>query len=324
MNTKPMRKILVTGGSGFVGSALAEKLLSDPDNYVVVVDNLLTGTKDRLPAGDPSRFQFIKCDVNVLNDILPVMVSFSFDYVFHYAAVVGVQRTLDNPVMVLQDIQGIKNILDLCKSTGVKRVFYSSSSEVYGEPVEFPQNEHTTPLNSKLPYAVVKNVGESFCRSYKQEFDLDYTIFRFFNTYGPKQSSDFVMSRFIRRAMNNDPIPVYGDGSQTRTFCYVDDNIDACVSTLYEDLAINEVVNIGNDHEISIRELAETIITVTGSRSEIVHRPALEEGDMRRRKPDISKMRMLLNRELIDLKTGIERVVSSPRFRRKVTSDAFA
>ncbi|MBI1192501.1 MAG: NAD-dependent epimerase/dehydratase family protein [Bacteroidetes bacterium] len=319
-----MRKILVTGGSGFVGSALAEKLLGDPDNYVVVVDNLLTGTKDRLPVGDPSRFQFIKCDVNVLNDILPVMVSFSFDYVFHYAAVVGVQRTLDNPGMVLEDIQGIKNILDLCKSTGVKRVFYSSSSEVYGEPVEFPQNEHTTPLNSKLPYAVVKNVGESFCRSYKQEFDLDYTIFRFFNTYGPKQSSDFVMSRFIHRALNNDPIPVYGDGSQTRTFCYIDDNIDACVSTLYEDLAINEVVNIGNDHEISIRELAETVIAVTSSRSEIVHRPALEEGDMRRRKPDITKMRMLLDRELIDLRTGIERVVSSPRFRRKVTSDAFA
>jgi len=319
-----MRKILVTGGSGFIGSALAEKLLSDPDNYVVVVDNLLTGTKDRLPIGDPSRFQFIKCDVNVLNDILPVMVAFSFDYVFHYAAVVGVQRTLDNPGMVLEDIQGIKNILDLCKSTGVKRVFYSSSSEVYGEPVEFPQNEHTTPLNSKLPYAVVKNVGESFCRSYKQEFDLDYTIFRFFNTYGPKQSSDFVMSRFIHRALNNDPIPVYGDGSQTRTFCYVDDNIDACVSTLYEDLAINEVVNIGNDHEISIRELGEIIIEVTGSRSEIVHRPALEEGDMRRRKPDITKMRMLLNRDLIDLKTGIQRVVSSPRFRRKVAKDAFA
>jgi len=252
------------------------------------------------------------------------MVAFSFHYVFHYAAVVGVQRTLDNPGMVLEDIQGIKNILDLCKSTGVKRVFYSSSSEVYGEPVEFPQNEHTTPLNSKLPYAVVKNVGESFCRSYKQEFDLDYTIFRFFNTYGPKQSSDFVMSRFIHRALNNDPIPVYGDGSQTRTFCYVDDNIDACVSTLYEDLAINEVVNIGNDHEISIRELGEIIIEVTGSRSEIVHRPALEEGDMRRRKPDITKMRMLLNRDLIDLKTGIQRVVSSPRFRRKVAKDAFA
>ena len=129
--------------------------------------------------------------------------------------------------------------------------------------MEFPQNEHTTPLNSKLPYAVVKNVGESFCRSYLQEFGLDYTIFRFFNTYGPKQSSDFVVSRFINKALNNEPIPVFGDGSQTRTFCYIDDNIDACVATLYEDLAINEVINIGNDNELSIRELAETIIEVT-------------------------------------------------------------
>ncbi len=319
-----MRKILVTGGAGFVGSALAERLLEDPENYVVVVDNLLTGTKDRLPSADSTRFKFIKCDVNVLSEILPVMVSFSFDYVFHYAAVVGVQRTLDNPVMVLQDIQGIKNILELCKSTGVRRVFYSSSSEVYGEPVEFPQNEHTTPLNSKLPYAVVKNVGESFCRSYKQEYDLDYTIFRFFNTYGPKQSSDFVMSRFILRALNNDPIPVYGDGSQTRTFCYIDDNIEACIGTLYEDLAVNEVVNIGNDNEISILHLAETIIEVTGSHSEIVHRPALEEGDMKRRKPDIDKMRMLLNRDLMDLKSGIAQVVSSPRFRKRMASDAIA
>jgi UDP-glucuronate decarboxylase len=322
MKNTSLRKILVTGGSGFIGSALAERLLADPDNYVVVVDNLLTGTRDRLPAGNPDRFQFIKCDVNVLSEILPVMVSYAFDYVFHYAAVVGVQRTLDHPVMVLQDIQGIKNVLDLCKSTGVKRVFFSSSSEVYGEPVEFPQNEHTTPLNSKLPYAVVKNVGESFCRSYKQEFGLDYTIFRFFNTYGPKQSEDFVMSRFIRKALDNAPIPVYGDGAQTRTFCYIDDNIDACVATLYEDLAINEVVNIGNDNEISIRQLAEIVIDVTGSRSEIVHKPALEEGDMRRRKPDIEKMRMLLNRELLDLRSGIQTVVSSPRFRRRVTTDA--
>jgi UDP-glucose 4-epimerase len=319
-----MRKILVTGGAGFVGSALAERLLDDPDNYVVVVDNLLTGTMDRLPNTHAERFKFIKADVNVLSDILPIMVSYRFEFVFHYAAVVGVQRTLDHPGLVLQDIQGIKNILDLCKSTGVRRVFYSSSSEVYGEPVEFPQNELTTPLNSKLPYAVVKNVGESFCRSYKQEFGLDYTIFRFFNTYGPKQSTDFVMSRFIRKALANDPIPVYGDGSQTRTFCYVDDNIDACLATLYEETAVNDVINIGNDHEISIRELAEAIIEVTGSSSEIHHMPALEEGDMKRRKPDISKMRQLLERDLLDLRAGVERVVASPRFRRKAVTDAFA
>lgn len=102
------------------------------------------------------------------------MTSYQFDYVFHYAALVGVKRTLDNPVMVLEDIQGIKNVLDLCKSTGVKRVFYSSSSEVYGEPVELPQHEHTTPLNSRLPYAIVKNVGEALCKSYQQ--DLDWNI----------------------------------------------------------------------------------------------------------------------------------------------------
>src|SRR6185369_10068764 len=113
----------------------------------------------------------------------------------------GVKRTLSNPVMVLNDINGIRNILNLSKNTGVKRVFYTSSSEVYGEPVEYPQNEHTTPLNSRLPYAIVKNVGEAFLRSFKKEYDLDFTIFRLFNTYGPKQSVDFVMTRFLSLAL---------------------------------------------------------------------------------------------------------------------------
>lgn len=131
---------------------------------------------------------------------------------------VGVKRTLDNPVMVLDNIQGIKNVLDLCKSTGVKRVFYSSSSEVYGKTVELPQHEHTTPLNSRLPYAIVKNVGKAFCRSYQQEFGLDYTIFRFFNTYGPKQSTDFVMAKFLKLALNNEDITVYGAGIKLEHF----------------------------------------------------------------------------------------------------------
>ena len=112
------------------------------------------------------------------------MTSGGFDYVFHYAAVVGVHRTLQNPLAVLRDIDGIRNILELSKNTGVKRVFYSSSSEVYGEPVEIPQNESTTPLNSRLPYAIVKNLGEAYFKSYQQEFGLDYTIFRFFNKIG--------------------------------------------------------------------------------------------------------------------------------------------
>ena len=113
---------------------------------------------------------------------------------------VGVKRTLENPLKVLEDIKGIQSVLHLAKNTGVKRVFFASSSEVYGEPVEFPQNEFTTPLNSKLPYAIVKNVGEAFLKSYYLEHGLNYTIFRFFNTYGPKQSTDFVMSKFLRAA----------------------------------------------------------------------------------------------------------------------------
>jgi UDP-glucose 4-epimerase len=120
-------------------------------------------------------------------------------------------------------------------------VFFSSSSEVYGEPVHLPQNEETTPLNSRLPYAIVKNVGESYFRSYFQEFGLKYTIFRFFNTYGPKQSPDFVMAKFIQAAQKNEDITLYGDGMQTRTFCYIDDNIDACLLTMKDEKYSNGV-----------------------------------------------------------------------------------
>lgn len=304
-----MAKILITGGAGFIPSSMAEKLLKDEKNEIVLVDNLLTGNRENVPASP--RAKFIKCDVNNYNDIAPIMTSYAFDYVFHYAAVVGVQRTLDNPVMVLKDIDGIENILDLCKNTGVKRVFYSSSSEVYGEPVVLPQNEHTTPLNSRLPYAIVKNVGEAYCKSYFQEFGLEYTIFRFFNTYGPKQSPDFVMSKFLKAALANKDITIYGDGSQSRTFCYIDDNLDACLTTLYDEQYKNDVYNIGNDVVITIKELAETIIELTGSSSRIVHLPPLKDGDMTKRQPDIGKMKELLKRDLLPYREGIKKVIAS-------------
>jgi UDP-glucose 4-epimerase len=225
---------------------------------------------------------------------------------------VGVLRTLDNPVKVLNDITGIKNILTLCKNTGVKRVYYSSSSEVYGEPVEFPQNEHTTPLNSRLPYAIVKNVGEAFLKSYKQEYDLDYTIFRFFNTYGPKQSKDFVVSKFIFAALKNKKITIYGEGSQTRTFCYIDDNIEATTNAFYNNLFVNDVVNVGGADEVPILELAKLIIKLTGSESKIVHLPALEDGDMTRRMPDTTKMKQLLNnKKLVALEDGLKKVIAN-------------
>lgn len=314
-----MTNILVTGGAGNVGGALAKKLLENRNNYVVVVDNLLTGNKKNLPThAEFENFCFIKADVNNYNDISAIFFKFGFDYVFHYAAVVGVQRTLESPIDVLNDIDGIKNILQLSKNSGVKRVFYSSSSEVYGEPVEFPQNEETTPLNSKLPYAIVKNVAEAFLKCYKKAYDLNYTIFRFFNTYGPDQTTDFVILKFIDAAMHNRTISIYGDGSQTRTFCYIDDNIDATIKSFEGDYFTNDVVNIGSDVEISIKELAELVIRLTGSSSQIVYLPPLPEGDMTRRKPDITKMKRLLNRRLYTVEEGIKKILET---RYHITSD---
>lgn len=309
-----MARILVTGGAGFVPSELATRLAQDRSNEVVAVDNLLTGDIRKLPLAEHANLRFIKCDVNRFEDVSSVFYAFRPEFVFHYAAVVGVKRTTDNPVMVLRDIDGIRNVLDLCKNTGVKRVFFSSSSEVYGEPVEIPQNEKTTPLNSKLPYAIVKNIGEAFLRSYQKEYGLEYTVFRFFNTYGPRQSKDFVVSKFIRAALKGEDLTVYGDGKQTRTFCYIDDNIDACLTAYRTGQVINDVVNIGNDQETTVIDLAKLIIDITGSSSRVVHLPPLEEGDMTRRMPDIGRMRELLGRELLPLRSGIEKVLAEPRF----------
>lgn len=308
-----MKKVLITGAAGNIGSALAHKLSSSGNYRVTGVDNFLTGSAHKLPDLSSS-FHFIKADVNNFNDISSIMTAHQFDYVFHYAAVVGVQRTLDNPIKVLEDIQGIKNILDLSKNTGVKRVFYSSSSEVYGEPVEFPQNEATTPLNSRLPYAVVKNVGESFLRSYQKEYGLPYTIFRFFNTYGPRQSEDFVVAKFLKLALDNKPITLYGEGKQTRTFCFIEDNLETTWSCLENNHCVNDVMNLGNDNEISIKELAEKIISITNSKSTIIHLPALAEGDMTRRKPDIAKMKAIINRPLTTLEEGIRLTIQQRMF----------
>lgn len=305
-----MKKILITGGCGFIGSSLAERLVQDHNNYVVIADNLLTGSIEHLPSKEFDNWKYISCDVNKKDQIMQLMVSHQFDYVFHYAAVVGVKRTLAHPLLVLSDIEGIQNILELAKNTGVSRIFYASSSEVYGESISFPQNEISTPLNSRLPYAVVKNIGEAYCRSYQQEYNLPYTIFRFFNTYGPKQSPDFVVSKFIKSALHHEDITIYGDGLQSRTFCYINDNIDACIATMNNDAAVDEVYNIGNNQEVSILELAETIIKATDSNSKIIHLDPLKEGDMKRRVPDLTKMHTLLHRDQVTLEEGIRQILS--------------
>lgn len=311
-------KILVTGGAGNVGSALVNKLISNTSNHVVIADNLSTGFVSKLPSKEKENWKFINADVNNYSDISTIMHSYNFDYVFHYAAVVGVQRTQNNPLLVLNDIEGIKNILNLSKNSSVKHVYFASSSEVYGEPVQLPQHEFDTPLNSRVPYAVVKNVGECFFRSYWHSYHLPYTIFRFFNTYGPNQSTDFVVARFLAAALKNENITVYGDGSQTRTFTYVDDNVEVCNKIFEHKLLKNDVINIGNDELLTIRELAELIKKITGSTSKIVYLPPLKDGDMTRRQPDNSKMREILNKKLISVEEGIRLMMNDNRYLKSI------
>jgi UDP-glucose 4-epimerase len=311
-------KILVTGGAGNIGGALVEKLVQDKNNFVVVVDNLSTGYLSKLPSADHENWKFIKADVNNYREISAIMLAFNFHYVFHFAAVVGVIRTQENPVSVLNDISGIKHVLNLSKNSSVKHVFFSSSSEVYGEPVELPQHEHRTPLNSRVPYAVVKNVGESFLKSYQQEFGLPYTIFRFFNTYGPNQSTDFVVSRFLALALKNEDITIYGDGTQTRTFTYIDDNIDTICNIMNKKLLENDVINIGSDILMTVLELANLVVSLTKSTSKIIHIPALKDGDMTRRQPDNTKMKEILARDLITVEEGIKRMMADEKYLKSI------
>ena len=170
-----MRRILITGGAGNVGGSLARRLVKDSKNFIFIVDNLLTGSVAKLPDSKYKNWKFFKLDVNNLDDMLSILENESLDFIFHYAAVVGVKRTLANPIAVLNDIDGIRNILQISKDMKIKRLFLSSSSEVYGEPVEIPQNEISTPLNAKLPYAIVKNISEAYCKSFNQMFGVDFS-----------------------------------------------------------------------------------------------------------------------------------------------------
>lgn len=304
-----MKKVLITGAAGFIPSSLADALLATGKYAVVAVDNFVTGKKEFV-ASHPN-YTFIEADVNEEAAISKVFTEHAFDYVFHYAALVGVLRTTENPKKVLDDIKGLQYIFELAKNSSVKRIFFSSSSEVYGEPVHLPQHEYDTPLNSRLPYAVVKNIAECFCKSYQQEAGLDYTIFRFFNTYGPRQSEDFVVAKFIQMAQTGKDITIYGDGSQTRTFCYIDDNIEFTLKVLENELLVNDVVNVGDHNLVTVKELAEIIIKLTGSSSKIIYLPPLKEGDMTRRQPDNSKMSEVLGRELLPVEHGIKSILLS-------------
>ena len=303
------KKVLVTGGAGFIGSHLCEALL-EKKNKVVCVDDFSTGQIGNISELQKNPdFKVVKKDV--MDKSFKEELK-GIDAVYHYAAIVGVERTLKMPVEVLNvDLLSVEKVLRESFEAGVKKFVFASSSEVYGNPVEIPENEDGH-VNAKLPYAVSKLAGEKFLRAYFEKYGMDTTSLRFFNVYGPKQDSTpygFVAGIFIKQALKNEPITIFGDGSNTRDYVFVKDNIQSAILSAESKKTAGEVLNIGSGKPTTLTDLAETIIELTGSKSEIKYLPP-RPNDIRHRFPDTSRMRKLLGfKPQVDLKEGLKRTI---------------
>lgn len=288
---------LITGGAGFIGSHLAETLLNLGAD-VIVFDNFLTGKEENLENSQKFKsFQLIKGDVNKWPEIKKVFENHKIDFIFHLAALVGVKRTLENPFRVLEDIEGIKNLVKLCRQYKVKKIIFSSSSEVYGDPKTLPEKEDETPLDSRLPYAVVKGVGENYFKALWQVYKIPTTSLRLFNVYGPRQDCSgygFVIPIFISQVLKNQNPTIFGDGTQTRDFVFIKDCVDSMIKTLEVSESNGQIINIGKGKETTILELAQKIIKISGENLKPVFLPPRKEGEIKRRCPDVTKMKKIL------------------------------
>ena len=296
-------KYFITGGAGFIGSYLVEKLISRGDQ-VIVFDNLSTGSAVNL-SGIKEKITFQ--DGNILNKaVIDKLVSES-DYVVHLAAALGVINIVNKPLESLKtNLQGSEIVLEACDKYR-KTVLVASTSEIYGKNDKVPLNEEDDriighPLKSRWSYSEAKAVDESLAYFYYLENKLPIRIVRFFNTVGPRQVGHYgmVVPRFVSAALKNEPLSVYGSGDQIRCFCHVDDAVRALLLVMDSDKAIGEVFNVGNNQQITIMELAKKVIELTGSSStieKIAYEKAYPEGfeDMQRRVPDISKIKQVLS-----------------------------
>ena len=295
-------KYLLTGGAGFIGSHLAEKLIARGDQ-VVVLDNLSTGSASNLSnVKEKTKFQ----DGDILDRVLIDRLVSESDYVVHLAAALGVLNIVNKPLESLRtNLQGSEIVLEACDKYR-KPVLIASTSEIYGKNDKVPLNEEDDriighPLKSRWSYSEAKAVDESLAYFYYLENKLPIRIVRFFNTVGPRQVGHYgmVVPRFVSAALKNEPLSVYGSGDQIRCFCHVDDAVRALLLVIDSEKAVGEVFNVGNNHQISIMELAKKVIELTGSTSsieKIAYEKAYPEGfeDMQRRVPDISKIKQVL------------------------------
>ena len=284
-------RILVTGGAGFLGSHLCERLL-DMGHSVLCVDNFYTGNQKNIEhLRDNREFELLRHDVT-----FPLYVE--VDGIFNLACPASPIHYQKNPVQTFKtSVHGAINMLGLAKRTGA-RFFQASTSEIYGDPTISPQPEeywgHVNPIGIRSCYDEGKRAAETLTFDYHRQYGLDIRVARVFNTYGPRMATNDgrVVSNFLVQALKSDPITVYGDGSQTRSFCYVDDLIDGFVRLFFKE-GIIEPINLGNPEPINILELANEIIELTGSKSKIEMR-ALPGDDPKQREPKIDKAKKLL------------------------------
>ncbi len=304
-----MRRILVTGGAGFLGSHLCERLLRE-GHEVLCVDNYLTGARRNLAhlLGNP-RFDILRHDIT-----FPLYVE--VDEIYNLACPASPVHYQHDPVQTTKtSVHGAINMLGLAKRLKAK-IFQASTSEVYGDPQRHPQSEdywgHVNPIGVRSCYDEGKRCAETLFFDYHRQHRLRIKVARIFNTYGPRMlpNDGRVVSNFVIQALRNEPITIYGQGTQTRCFCYVDDQIDAWVRLMDSPDEFVGPVNLGNQHEVTILELAQTIIEMTGSRCPLV-RKSLPFDDPQRRCPDISLARKTLGWEpRVSLREGLARTIA--------------
>jgi UDP-glucuronate decarboxylase len=302
------KRILVTGGAGFIGSHLCRRLI-DEGHEVLCVDNLLTGQKRNIKELlDDYRFEFLRHDIT---ERLYVQA----DQIYNLACPASPIHYQFDPVATVQtSVLGSINMLELARRTRA-RILQASTSEVYGDPEIHPQPEsywgRVNPIGPRACYDEGKRCAETLFFDYHREYHVDIKVVRIFNTYGPNMHprDGRVVSNFIVAALTGAPLTVYGDGLQTRSLCYVDDLVDGLIRMMAQPPEVTGPVNLGNPHEVTILELAETIRAMTGSRSEIVFRP-LPQDDPRQRCPEITQARELLGwAPTTPLAVGLQRTI---------------
>ncbi|MFA5813649.1 MAG: UDP-glucuronic acid decarboxylase family protein [Patescibacteria group bacterium] len=313
-------RLLVTGGAGFIGSHLCEKLLN-LGNKVICVDNFFTGSKDNISSlMDNSNFQLIERDI-----IEPLFIDEKIDQVYNLACPASPVHYQYNPVRTIKaSTVGVINMLGLARKHQA-RILQASTSEVYGDPEVHPQTEeyrgNVNSIGPRACYDEGKRCAETLFFDYHRMHGMEIKVARIFNTYGPRMTFDDgrVVSNFIVQALRNEPITVYGDGKQTRSFCYVDDMVDGLIKMMNSDAEISGPVNLGNSDEFTIKELADRIIHLTVSKSKTVFQD-LPIDDPRQRQPDISKAKKILNWEpVVELEEGLKETIKE--FKKIIEND---